>query len=338
MQLSHAPDQQTATTHLRLQDRILGFRSSLDLATQTRLLQKLSQEKGEQIHPHQTEIRVLLESLSKRTAAQKEAQAEETKDQQPSFKSLNNPESSPEQVKVEKEEQKRQQPPQQVVRTAYVCAISENELNKVELAYFKRPLPPSHSLILSDKDANRIIKDKDAVITGQPIPNAAANLLIGLPNEEDPSVINGAQGGSHDPATLDQAASGVDDMLENEVRSVNSESVSYHHGAADGKGGRKAGNTGSTKKSQAQSKFCQGKKSASRIIAQTGITPQASNLGKRHHLSGTLSEQGSALGNEDPRNADSQFFRPGSQYSEDDESHGSSQVQDIEAQIQGLVI
>ena len=64
------------------------------------------------------------------------------------------------------------------------------------------------------RDANRIIKDKDAVITGQPIPNAAANLLIGLPNEEDQSIINGTQGGSHDPATLDQLASGGDDMLD----------------------------------------------------------------------------------------------------------------------------
>ena len=50
---------------------------------------------------------------------------------------------------VAKEEQKFSKPVQ--VRTKYVCAISESELNKVELAYFKRPLPPMHSLILSDK-------------------------------------------------------------------------------------------------------------------------------------------------------------------------------------------
>lgn len=90
---------------------------------------------------------MLLESLSKRAASQKEANSEETKTQ--STPAGLNPESV-EVAKSEKEEHKRQLP-HQVVRTAYVCAISENELNKVELAYFKRPLPPSHSLILSDK-------------------------------------------------------------------------------------------------------------------------------------------------------------------------------------------
>lgn len=49
---------------------------------------------------------------------------------------------------------------------------------------------------------------------GQPIPNAAANLLIGLPNEDDAFFINGAQGA--DPIALDQVASGFEDMLDQE--------------------------------------------------------------------------------------------------------------------------
>jgi hypothetical protein len=36
-------------------------------------------------------------------------------------------------------------------KTMVVCAIKESELNKVELAYFTRPLNSSHSHILSDK-------------------------------------------------------------------------------------------------------------------------------------------------------------------------------------------
>jgi hypothetical protein len=37
-------------------------------------------------------------------------------------------------------------------KTKVVCAINERELNKVELAYFKRPLPiQSSSVILSDR-------------------------------------------------------------------------------------------------------------------------------------------------------------------------------------------
>ena len=35
-------------------------------------------------------------------------------------------------------------------KTKIVCAINERELNKVELAYFKRPLP-INTVILSDK-------------------------------------------------------------------------------------------------------------------------------------------------------------------------------------------
>lgn len=36
-------------------------------------------------------------------------------------------------------------------KTMVVCAIKESELNKVELAYFTRPLNSSNSHILSDK-------------------------------------------------------------------------------------------------------------------------------------------------------------------------------------------
>lgn len=36
-------------------------------------------------------------------------------------------------------------------KTMVVCAIKESELNKVELAYFTRPMNSSHSHILSDK-------------------------------------------------------------------------------------------------------------------------------------------------------------------------------------------
>ena len=37
-------------------------------------------------------------------------------------------------------------------KTVVVCAIDETELNKVEYAFFKRPLPPNNaSVILSDK-------------------------------------------------------------------------------------------------------------------------------------------------------------------------------------------
>jgi hypothetical protein len=39
--------------------------------------------------------------------------------------------------------------------TKYYCAINEKELNKVELAFFKRPISQT---ILSDQEANRIIK------------------------------------------------------------------------------------------------------------------------------------------------------------------------------------
>jgi|LauGreDrversion4_2_1035121.scaffolds.fasta_scaffold143188_2 hypothetical protein len=39
-----------------------------------------------------------------------------------------------------------------VSKTKVVCAINERELNKVELAYFKRPLPiQGSSVILSDR-------------------------------------------------------------------------------------------------------------------------------------------------------------------------------------------
>jgi hypothetical protein len=37
-----------------------------------------------------------------------------------------------------------------VPKTRVVCAINERELNKVELAYFKRPLP-LNAIILSDR-------------------------------------------------------------------------------------------------------------------------------------------------------------------------------------------
>lgn len=93
------------------------------------------------------------------------------------------------------------------MRTAYICAISENELNKVDLAYFKRPLPPVHSLILSDKDANRINKDKELTSFGQPIPNAAANLVFGLPQEDDSSLVNGAHTGDQG-----EVSNGYEDM------------------------------------------------------------------------------------------------------------------------------
>ena len=39
----------------------------------------------------------------------------------------------------------------EVPKSLVVCAISEAELNKVDLAYFKRPFPPMSNLILSDK-------------------------------------------------------------------------------------------------------------------------------------------------------------------------------------------
>lgn len=51
---------------------------------------------------------------------------------------------------------------------------------------------------------------------GQPIPNAAANLLIGLPNEDDGLFINGTPGANNDPLALDQVASGLEDMLDQE--------------------------------------------------------------------------------------------------------------------------
>jgi hypothetical protein len=38
----------------------------------------------------------------------------------------------------------------QGAKTKIVCAINEQELNKVELAYFKRP-PSTAAVILSDK-------------------------------------------------------------------------------------------------------------------------------------------------------------------------------------------
>ena len=50
------------------------------------------------------------------------------------------------------EDYKATQPPsrQPQSKTVTVCAINERELNKVELAFFKRPLLP-HIAILSDK-------------------------------------------------------------------------------------------------------------------------------------------------------------------------------------------
>jgi len=50
------------------------------------------------------------------------------------------------------EDYKATQPPsrQPQSKTVTVCAINERELNKVELAFFKRPLLP-HLAILSDK-------------------------------------------------------------------------------------------------------------------------------------------------------------------------------------------
>lgn len=39
----------------------------------------------------------------------------------------------------------------QGAKTKIVCAINEQELNKVELAYFKRPHTSTAAVILSDK-------------------------------------------------------------------------------------------------------------------------------------------------------------------------------------------
>lgn len=58
-------------------------------------------------------------------------------------------------VKSNPEERKRDEGQ---YKSKVVVAIDEHELNKVELAYFKRP---TNVVILSDKDANRLLKGQD---------------------------------------------------------------------------------------------------------------------------------------------------------------------------------
>ena len=49
-------------------------------------------------------------------------------------------------------EELKGEPSRPQTKTVVVCAINEQELNKVEYAFFKRPLPPNNApVILSDK-------------------------------------------------------------------------------------------------------------------------------------------------------------------------------------------
>ena len=140
---------------------MLGFRSGLDLATQTRLLQSLlvgnmhsltplkqSRQAGEQ-QQSTKRLKVVLDSLSKATKENANKASEDLRDpkQNGFIKGSSSDISSHNSAEELKSGSTRPQ-----TKTVVVCAIADSELNKVEYAFFKRPLPPNQApVILSDK-------------------------------------------------------------------------------------------------------------------------------------------------------------------------------------------
>ena len=140
---------------------MLGFRSGLDLATQTRLLQSLlvgnmhsltplkhSRQAGEQ-QQSTKRLKVVLDSLSKATKENANKASEDLRDpkQNGFIKGSSSDISSHNSAEELKSGSSRPQ-----TKTVVVCAIADSELNKVEYAFFKRPLPPNQApVILSDK-------------------------------------------------------------------------------------------------------------------------------------------------------------------------------------------
>jgi hypothetical protein len=102
----------------------------------------------------QKHLLAILEHLNKATSVAEsklkgenespKLRAEAADDVNPESRDRANPLEMPEGARLEEEKKSSRKP-------LIVCAISEAELNKVDLAYFKRPLPPKNSLILSDK-------------------------------------------------------------------------------------------------------------------------------------------------------------------------------------------
>eukprot|EP00347_Sterkiella_histriomuscorum_P004702 403359436 len=152
----------------KIQDQLLGFRSQLDPSRQKALIQKLMSDQTDMAT--QRLAQAILESFSKsevldseRERAQKIAQeispqgnTSEDKKDFTNKKMLN------EEKKVER----------QPFKPKSVVAIDERELNKVELAYFKRPLDV---VILSDKYVNPVAqsfyRDASRLLKGQDVPH-----------------------------------------------------------------------------------------------------------------------------------------------------------------------
>lgn len=164
--------------------KILGFRSQLDLASQTKIMQKLvsaqlfiltSQQLQKQKESENCEdaasinsaehclsssshIQGLLEKLLKTQQATQENEETQLKllQEQKNHSSAQS-EGKVASVDMQNAETSQVGSTEELKasnchrKTMVVCAIKESELNKVELAYFTRPLNSSHSHILSDK-------------------------------------------------------------------------------------------------------------------------------------------------------------------------------------------
>ena len=126
-------------------------------------------------------LQAMLESLTKSNADRTDKEKRISNNCEEAKTSLQyklNPEKQGQKSDVTKEDQKLNIKNINQAKTKDVCAINEKELNKVELAYFKRPLPP-HTVILSDKyvlimlsnyhcrDANRQHKDSSQAPQGK---------------------------------------------------------------------------------------------------------------------------------------------------------------------------
>ena len=167
--------------------KILGFRSHLDIQSQTKLIEKIvsgtcyrlnlhfqlhkqkeNEKSGdsealivEQKFTSSTQIQGLLEKLLSTQATQVESQENNAKvleeGKNPSAEgkvgSPGNQNGTSTDVTEAKatEEIKASTNTNAKPKTTLVCAIKESELNKVELAFFKRPVIVNNLHILSDK-------------------------------------------------------------------------------------------------------------------------------------------------------------------------------------------
>ncbi|CDW88241.1 set1 complex component spp1 [Stylonychia lemnae] len=135
----------------KIQDQILGFRSQLDLETQKALIQKLIQDQADRTTAKWAQV--ILESLSKDLESERERLQKIT-----SENTAGKPLEDQQQYGEQKPYLEERKTDRGTLRAKLVVAIDEKELNKVELAYFKRP---KDFVILSDKDASRLMKGQD---------------------------------------------------------------------------------------------------------------------------------------------------------------------------------